>query len=272
MNFNLLRPVVFSNLKVGDKLTSLQGSEVGVTYVAPNFAVLRFGDNSEGLRNENYLEINYGLAPLCWVEGKPVYPGDELYRTEVEGGKALTASHITGSRSGVEYLHFSNVADANEYADNRRGYLTWTKPEQKPVPSFQVEGQGVFPGDTVYYYGVNRNEWGEAHTVKENGQAVWQRTGRVSNINSYDGEATAFRLKPMLVIGDRLVPMPVREPLEEGETYFTPSLYNPEAVGCNTWSDTTHDRACLEAGLIHHTTKAAVAHGEAFRALSKKKD
>lgn len=98
------------------------------------------------------------------------------------------------------------------------------------------------------------------------------RNGNQWPVNSFSGGAASFRLKLMLVIGDHLVPMPVRDPLEEGETYFTPSLYNHQAAGSNAWRDTTHDRACLKAGLIHHTTKAAIAHGEALRALSKKAD
>ena len=270
MNFDLLRPVVFANLKVGDKLVSPKGQSE-VAYIAPDFAVLRFQDNAESPRGDSYMELHCRLPPLCWVEDKPVYPGDELYRPEVEGDVAIIASHTTRSEPWVEYLHFSNVADANEYADNRRGYLTWTKPEPKAIPSFQVEGQDVFPGDTVYYYGTHRGAWGDPHTVKENARVVQQATGCVGLAESFDNGAASFRLTPLLVVGDHLVPMPVREPLREGETYFTPSLYNPEAVGLNAWRDTTYDRRCLRAGLIHQTGKAAVAHGEALRALSEKK-
>lgn len=267
-NYKLLRPVKFKDLQVGDELIlkdSLPVTKSSVAYKANKFVVLRFSDGSEGTYHGSRLEIDYGLAPLCWVEGKPVYRGDTLYRPGVEEGKALVASEITRSESGVKYLHFSNAACANEYADNRRGYLTWTKPEQKREPSFQVEGQDVFPGEVVYYYGDDKHIWGR--------EMIVEKDSCVNGVHaeSFAKGAAAFRLKPMLVIGDHLVPMPVREPLEEGETYFTPSLYNPEAVGLNTWRDTTHDRACLKAGLIHHTTKAAVAHGEALRALSKRK-
>lgn len=264
-DFNLLRPVIFANLKVGEVLQAYSGLPPTVAYKAPTFAVLKLEDGSEGYYEIYKLETSYKLVPLCWVEGKPVYPGDKLYRPEVEGVVALVASHITRSESGVEYLHFSNASGANEYADNRRGYLTWIKTESKPKPSFQVEGQDVFPGDTVYYYGDDKYMWGR--------EMIVEKDSCVNGVHaeSFAKGAATFRLKPMFVIGDHLVPMPVREPLEEGETYFTPSLYNPEAVGLNTWRDTTHDRACLKAGLIHHTTKAAVAHGEALRALLSKR-
>ena len=271
MNFDLLRPVVFANLKVGDKLVSPQECEAVVAYIAHYFVVLRFQDNSEGAPFGSYLERQFKIQPLCWVEDKPVYPGDELYRPELEGDKALVASHITRSEFGVEYLHFSNLTGANEYADNRRSYLSWTKPEQKRAPSFQVEGQVVYPGDTVYYYGYNKETWHAPYTVRENSRVSNNHTGSTFTLRDYHDGAASFRLKPMLVIGDRLVPMPVREPLEEGEGYFTPSLYNTEAVGYNTWRDTTYDRMCLKAGLIHHTTKAAADHGEALLALSRRK-
>lgn len=274
-NYKLLRPVKFKDVQVGDVLVLKGSSPVNkssVAYKADKFVVLQYSDGTESTCYRSRLESDCELAPLCWVEDKPVYPGDVLYRPAVEEGVALVASDVLRSESGVEYLHFSNAAGAYEYTDNRRGYLTWTKPEPKAIPSFQVEGQDVFPGDTVYYYGDNKDNWSDPYTVKENARIVQQATGCFGRVESLDNGAATFRLKPMLVIGDHLVPMPEREPLEEGETYFTPSLYNPEAVGCNTWRDTTHDRACLEAGLIHHTTKAAVAHGEAFRALSEKRD
>ena len=264
MNFYLLRPVVFANLKVGDKLVSPKGQSE-VAYIAPDFAVIRFTDNAESPRGESYMELHYRLPPLCWVEDKPVYPGDVLYYhyspSWQHNDKGVVASSVRDDE-----LHFHGgiafpIADA-----------TWTKPEQKPVPSFQVEGQDVYPGDTVYYYGTHRGAWGDPHTVEENARVVQQATGANDHVESFDKGAEAFRLKPLLVIGEHLVPMPVREPLEEGAVYFTPSLYNPEAIGLNTWRDTTYDRACLKAGLIHHTTKAAIAHGEALRALSEKKD
>ena len=268
-NCKLLRPVKFKDVQVGDVLVlkdSSPVSESSVAYKANKFVVLRFSDGSEGTCHGSRLEIDYGLAPLCWVEGKPVYPGDVLYYRHspywphnANGCTAVSLDERTNELRFTDGVVFG-VDDA-----------TWIKPEPKREPSFQVEGQDVFPGDTLYYYGKQRSRWGVAMTVKEGGQVLNEK-GYLYGAADYEQGVAAFRLKPMLVIGDHLVPMPVREPLEEGETYFTPSLYNPKAVGCNTWRDTTHDRACLKAGLIHHTTKAAVAHGEALRALSKKAD
>lgn len=263
---SLLRPVVFTNLNVGDKLVSWEGL-VTVAYMGPNFAVLRHTDGIESTPIDGYLERVFRFQPLCWVEGKPVYPGDELYRPGVEGAVALVASHITRSGPGSEYLHFSNAADASEFADNRRGYLTWTKPEQKREPSFQVEGQDVYPGDTVYYYGDEKHRWGR--------EMVVEKDGFVNGVHaeSFAKGAATFRLKPMLVIGDHLVPMPVRDAAEmkRGDDYYAPCLDNATGYLSYTWSNHSFDIEMCDKGLVHRTKEAASAHTEAFIALSEKK-
>lgn len=78
--------------------------------------------------------------------------------------------------------------------------------------------------------------------------------------------------KPQLVIGDRLVPMPEREPLKQGQTYWFPNLRFPEDGVCINWSNDKADYTWLNNGLVHLTKEAAIAHGEALVALSKKKD
>lgn len=269
-NHKLLRPVKFKDLRVGDELILKDSSTVSkssVTYKANKFVVLRFSDGSEGTCHQSRLEIDYALAPLCWVEGKPVYPGDgPLYYKHDHRWKYNTEGVFASSIRDDE-LHFRGgiafpISDA-----------TWTKPQLKRVPSFQVEGQDVYPGDTVYYYGVDKDSWGCPHTVKENGRVVHQRTGSVGSVDRFDGGAASFRLKPQLVIGDRLVPMPEREAPAKGTTYFTPSLHVPECyVKCCCFGLIALDLRWLERGLVHLTKEAAIAHGEALVALSKKKD
>ena len=269
---SLQRPAVFANLKVGDRLERKSGTKAVVAYMGPDFAVLRFPDNSESAHFGSYVEQTFRFQPLCWVEDKPVYRGDELYRPAVEKDKALVVSHIERSDSGVEHLYFGNLAGATEFADNRRGYLTWTKPEQKREPSFQVESQDVFPGDTVYYCGDNKDNWGDPYTVKENARVVRQVTGCGGRVNLFNGGALAFRLKPVLVIGDQLVPMTEREAPAEGTTYFTPDPHSVDHYGSYIWRNLESNQRFLERGLIHLDKEAAIAHGEALVALSKKKD
>mgnify|MGYP003511019455 CR=1 FL=1 len=267
MNFNLLRPVIFANLKVGEVLQAYSGLPPTVAYKAPTFAVLKFEDGSEGCYEIYKLETSYKLVPLCWVEGKPVYPGDgplyykdnPAWRYNEEGVFALSVRD--------DDLHFhGGMAFSIDTA-------TWTKPEQKREPSFQVEGQDVFPGETVYYYGTNKEEWGTLYTVKENAWVVKQATGCVGRVDSYTSKA-AFRLKLMLVIGDHLIPMPVRNAAEmkNGEDYYIPSLDTEEGYLTLYWTNHGFDFEMRDKGLVHLNKEAASAHAKAFIAISKRKD
>ena len=257
---SLLRPVEFAELKVGDKLVS-RGGLVAVVYMGPNFAVLRHTDGIESTPIDGYLERVFRFQPLCWVEGKPVYPGDgPLYYKDDPAWRHNEEGVIT---SGVrdDELHFHGgiafpIADA-----------TWIKPEQKRVPSFQVEGQDVFPGDTVYYYGDDKFMWGR--------EMIVEKDSCVNGVHaeSFAKGAATFRLKPMLVIGDHLVPMPVRDAAEmkDGDCYYVPSLDTRDGYLKYIWTDHRFDIEMYDKGLVHLNKEAASAHTEAFIALSKRK-
>lgn len=270
-NYKLLRPVKFKDVQVGDVLVlkdSLPVSRSSVAYKADKFVVLRFSDGSEGTCYVSRLEIDYALDPLCWVEGKPVYPGDgPLYYKDNPSWKH--------NKEGVFAL---SIRDDELHFHGGKAFpidtTTWTKPEQKRVPSFQVEGQDVFPGDTVYYYGDNKDNWSDPYTVKEDARVVQQATGCVGRVNLFNGGALAFRLKPMLVIGDHLVPMPVRNAAEmkKGDNYYTPCLDSDIGYLSYTWSNHSFDIEMCDKGLVHRTKEAASAHTGAFIAISKKKD
>ncbi len=266
-NYNLLRPVIFDDLKIGEVLQAYSGLLRTVAYKAPTFAVLKFEDGSEGCYEIYKLETSYKLVPLCWVENKPVYPGDgPLYYKHDPRWKHNKEGVVALSIHDDE-LHFYGgiafpIADA-----------TWTKPEPKRVPSFQVEDQDVFPGNTVYYYGTNKEEWGTPYTVKENGCVVHQPPGSVGRVKHFDKDTKAFRLKPMLVIGDQLVPMPVRDAAEmkKGDNYYIPCLDSGTGHLSYTWNNHSFDIEMCDKGLVHRTKEAASAHTGAFLALSKKK-
>lgn len=84
------------------------------------------------------------MAPLCWVEGRPVYKGDVLYRPGIDDGPVV-ASNIENV-DGDDYLVFEG-SDRDEFADNRRGYMTWAEPN--PVLC-EVEGKPVRKGDRLW--------------------------------------------------------------------------------------------------------------------------
>ncbi len=265
-DFNLLRPVVFANLKVGEVLQAYSGLPPTVAYKAPTFAVLKFEDGSEGCYEIYKLETSYKLVPLCWVENKPVYPGDgPLYYKDNPAWRH--------NEKGVFAL---SVRDDELHFHGGKAFpidtATWTKPEQRRVPSFQVEGKDVFPGDPVYYYGGTKSKWGKEYTVETDNSVT--RNGDQLPVKSFIGGAEAFRLKPMLVIGDQLVPMPVRNAAEmkDGDCYYIPSLDNCNLYLGYTWDNHSFDIEMCDKGLVHRTKKAASAHTGAFLALSKKKD
>lgn len=264
MKLTLLHPVVFSNLKVNDKLVSLQGDNAVVTYVAQSFAVLRYENGFESAPYSAYLELEFRLQPLCWVEGKPVYPGDgPLYYKHTPSWSHNTEG-VTAVTLRDDELHFHGgmafpIADA-----------TWTKPKLKRVPSFQVEGVDVYPGDTVYYYGEKRGKWGKPYTVADYASVI--HLDHPWGINSFTGGSAAFRLKPMLVIGDQMVPMPERKFPTERTTYYTPNPHGDSYYSQYSWWDAQTDQLWLERGLVHLNKEAAIAHGEALVALSKKED
>lgn len=267
MNFNLLRPVVFAELKVGEVLQAYSGLPPTVAYKAPAFAVLKFEDGSEGCYEIYKLETSYKLVPLCWVEGKPVYPGDGPLYYKDNPAWRYNEKGVFATSVRDDELHFhGGMAFPIDTA-------TWAKPEQKREPSFQVEGQDVFPGETVYYYGVNSTRWGVAVTVEANG-CVLNEFGQTCPAGDYEHGAEAFRLKLMLVIGDHLVPMPVRNAAEmkNGDYYYIPSPVLREGYLKHVWSNHSFDFEVHDKGLVHRTKEAASAHTGAFIALSKKKD
>lgn len=138
MNFNLLRPVVFADLKVGEVLQAYSGLLPTVAYKAPAFAVLKFEDGSEGCYEIYKLETSYKLVPLCWVENKPVYPGDGplYYKDNPAWGHNEEGVFALSIRDDELLFHGGMAFPITD--------ATWTKPERKPIPSFQVEGVDVF--------------------------------------------------------------------------------------------------------------------------------
>lgn len=165
----LLRPVKFKDLQVGDELILKDSSPVAkryVTHKASKFVVLRFSDGSEGTCYAPRLEIDYGLAPLCWVEGRPVYPGagplyykyDHRWKYNTEGVTALSIrDDELCFQGGCQFP----ISDA-----------TWTKPKRKPqlviggrlVPMPEREA----PAEGTTYFTP------DPHSVDHYGSYIWR--------------------------------------------------------------------------------------------------
>ena len=67
------------------------------------------------------------MAPLVWVEGRPVYVGDILYINDIAKFDQVTGVVSTEDREG--YLTMLNSGSC--LADNRNGNLSWNKPKVK---------------------------------------------------------------------------------------------------------------------------------------------
>jgi len=126
-NHKPLRPVKLKDLQVGDVLVLKDSSPVSkssVAYKANKFVVLRFSDGTEGTCHVSRLEIDYALHPLCWVEGKPVYPGDGPLYYKDDPAWRHNEEGVFASSVRDDDLHFhGGMAFPIDTA-------TWTKPEQ----------------------------------------------------------------------------------------------------------------------------------------------
>ena len=80
-----------------------------------------------------------------------------------------------------------------------------------------------------------------------------------------------YRIKPHTIrIGEYEVPEPVREPLKDGEAYYTEAQADPSLAHVSFWDGGLIDMHRLESGLIHRTEKAAKLCAEAKISLTRK--
>ena len=75
----------------------------------------------------------YRMAPLCWVEGKPVYPGDVLWQT-------TPAGDVLKRKAKGSYLEFEETG--SWAMDGSVSKLSWAEPPPKPVKRWI----NVYPG------------------------------------------------------------------------------------------------------------------------------
>ena len=78
-----------------------------------------------------------------------------------------------------------------------------------------------------------------------------------------------FRRKPTTItIGGEEVTEPVREPLDEGETYWVASMFCGDLPYFTQWYCDDTDMKILRLGLVHRTKEDAVAHAKALIKVS----
>lgn len=133
-DFSLLRPFDLEAAKAGEPICTRDGQKVRFIAHVPeadeayrvvvmlenaSFPTRRFESGSlwVGITNNR---IDLCMAPLCWVEGRPVYSGDILYFTDVEG-----SGEVYGVNDKNQLLiRSSKFGCVHQEADK----LTWTPP------------------------------------------------------------------------------------------------------------------------------------------------
>lgn len=120
-DYSLLRPFDLEAAKAGAKVCyGSDGDCESVTFLAEAGP-----DGDHAIRDHEgncYVEPDYGLkmAPLCWVEGKPVYPDTPMERED-------NGWPVKWSVDGSAWLD-----DAGNWSDERDGFkIQWPRP--KPV-------------------------------------------------------------------------------------------------------------------------------------------
>lgn len=175
MNYDLLRPFDLEAAKRGDLLTDVCGNEY--TFVAESGPD---GDHAIRQKSDGNVFVDRAsalrMAPLAWVEGKPVYPGDVLwYKTNNFSMMVVERNPYT--KTGLKGV----VKEALPGSVFSGGETTWAEPkswtwERPKVPLCEVEGKPVYPGDVLYQNTPSLP--GERIVVSGNEDGVFDDQGR----------------------------------------------------------------------------------------------
>ena len=145
-DYSLLRPFDLEAAKAGVLLCDQSGSTLaGLLCCTPDSSgyfrawVDRIGGLVSSLPGKSIR-----LAPLCWVEGKPVYPGDALWQTTLAGDVLKRkAKQISADGSYLEFDETGSWA-----MDGSVSKLSWAEPPPKPIkrwvniyPAYSFESQ-----------------------------------------------------------------------------------------------------------------------------------
>ena len=160
-NYSLLRPFDLEAAKRGEPILWIDNPVRWIALSDQAGDARNIVEHAQGLSYVRDKELR--MAPLCWVEGRPVYKGDVLYRPSINDGPVV-ASRLDINGSGI-YLRFEGNA-GSEYADNRHGRMSWADPNSVLC---EVQGKPVRMGDRLWTNCFK--EWfavaGKVDTIKE---------------------------------------------------------------------------------------------------------
>lgn len=114
--------------------------------------------------------------------------------------------------------------------------------------------------------------WTDGNTIQMRhiDKSEWEDTAepRFSLTNQYD-----YRIKPRTILINGIeVPEPVREPLEDGQKYWTFITGWRDDVYQSEWEGSDSDYNFLNQGLVHLTREATEIYARAILSFTKIKD
>lgn len=132
-----LRPFDLEAAKRGEAICDRNRPELEARFIAhvPDIAehdrvIIKIGNGivqcSESGECHGYGSIYFAMAPLCWVEGNPVYKGDVLYSKG-----AYNVKHQVDTIKGDEVWQESDIDGIGRRGFIRVKDLTWTPPKVK---------------------------------------------------------------------------------------------------------------------------------------------
>lgn len=131
-NYSLLRPFDLDAAKNGEPICMADGGSAKFLAHEPGHPFLEdwavivlnpTGISTHGGNGQHWRDgsssFDLRMAPLCWVEGRPVYRGDKLWHTRRRD--AVTAHNI--NRKGY-------LCEAHDQLGDKLENLTWEAPKQ----------------------------------------------------------------------------------------------------------------------------------------------
>ena len=96
------------------------------------------------------------------------------------------------------------------------------------------------------------------------GFTFYQETGRIYHGDLEHPEDLFMAPPPMRSINGYEYPEPIKEPLEEGQTFFIVDIYSDLLYMEFRWNGSHYQNRMMKHGLAHLTKKATIAHAQAI--------
>lgn len=140
MDYSLLRPFDLELAKAGASICFKHDRQVatfvGESSQAGKDICVRWEETRDSVKKGTCAMLSrlyVCMTPLCWVEGKPVYKGDVLWRNlGILGPERVTVDRVTIDSDGDVFLHYSNGGNSwVDGPDHMTTDVSWTYPKLK---------------------------------------------------------------------------------------------------------------------------------------------